>query len=127
MKKVFETKWMMQSLIALILVTVVACSTVPLTGRRQLSLVPESDMMALSFTEYDKFIKTNKLSADKNNAAMVKRVGERIARAVEAYMASAGLSKNLDGYKWEFNLVEDANVNAWCMSGGKVVVYTIYT
>ena len=55
---------------------------------------------------------------------MVKRVGERIARAVEAYMASAGLSKNLDGYKWEFNLVEDANVNAWCMSGGKVVVYT---
>src|SRR5665648_247284 len=73
MKKVFETKWTMQSLIALILVTVVACSTVPLTGRRQLSLVPESDMMALSFTEYDKFIKTNKLSTDKNNAAMVKR------------------------------------------------------
>ena len=126
MKKVFEFRWSVQSLLVLILLTFIACSTVPLTGRRQLSLVPESEMMALSFTEYDKFIKSNKLSADKNNAAMVKRVGERIARAVEGYMASAGLSKNLDGYKWEFNLVENPTVNAWCMSGGKVVVYTLY-
>ena len=55
---------------------------------------------------------------------MVRRVGDRISKAVEAYMASAGLSKNLEGYKWEFNLIEDATVNAWCMSGGKVVVYT---
>jgi len=124
MKKVFEFRWSVQSLLVLILLTFIACSTVPLTGRRQLSLVPESEMMALSFTEYDKFIKSNKLSADKNNAAMVKRVGERIARAVEGYMASAGLSKNLDGYKWEFNLVENPTVNAWCMSGGKVVVYS---
>lgn len=111
-------------MLVLVLLTIMACSTVPLTGRRQLSLVPESDMISLSLTEYDKFIKSNKLSADKNKSAMVKRVGDRIARAVEAYMASAGLSKNLDGYKWEFNLVEDAAVNAWCMSGGKVVVYT---
>ncbi len=108
----------------LLLVTVVACSTVPLTGRRQLSLVPESDMIALSLTEYGKFISTSKLSADKNKVTMVKRVGDRIARAVEAYMASKNLSSNLDGYKWEFNLVEDPSVNAWCMSGGKVVVYT---
>jgi len=111
-------------LIILILTTLIACSRVPLTGRRQLSLVPESDMMALSLTEYDKFIKSNKLSTDKNNVALVKRVGERIAHAVETYMASAGLSKNIAGYKWEFNLVEDPTVNAWCMSGGKVVVYT---
>lgn len=124
MRKIFTIRWSIQSLIVLVLLMAIACSTVPLTGRRQLSLVPESDMMALSFTEYDKFIKSNKLSADKDKATMVKRVGERIARAVEAYMSSAGLSKNLDGYKWEFNLVEDANVNAWCMSGGKVVVYT---
>jgi len=124
MKKIFLIRWSVQSLIVLVLLTVVACSTVPLTERRQLSLVPESDMTALSFTEYDKFIKSNKLSTDKDKAAMVKRVGERIARAVEAYMASAGLSNNLGGYKWEFNLIEDANVNAWCMSGGKVVVYT---
>lgn len=124
MKKIFLVRWSVQSLVVFVLLTAIACSTVPLTGRRQLSLVPESDMMALSFTEYDKFIKSNKLSTDKDKAAMVKRVGERIARAVEAYMSSAGLSKSLDGYKWEFNLVEDPNINAWCMSGGKVVVYT---
>jgi len=124
MKKVFKIRLSTETLLILILLTLIACSTVPLTGRRQLSLVPESDMMSLSFSEYDKFLKSNKLSTDKNSAAMVKRVGERIERAVETYMSSAGLSKNLDGYKWEFNLVDDATVNAWCMSGGKVVVYT---
>lgn len=122
MKIMPETK--IRFMLVLLILTAMACSTVPLTGRRQLSLVPESDMISLSLTEYDKFIKSNKLSTDKNKAAMVKRVGERIAKAVEAYMASAGLSKNLAGYKWEFNLVEDQTVNAWCMSGGKVVVYT---
>ena len=111
-------------LLVLILLTTLACSTVPLTGRRQLSLVPESEMISLSLTEYGKFINSNKLSTDKNKTALVKRVGGRISAAVEAYMASQGLSKNLDGYKWEFNLVEDPTVNAWCMSGGKVVVYT---
>ena len=109
-------------LLVLILLTTLACSTVPLTGRRQLSLVPESEMISLSLTEYGKFINSNKLSTDKNKTALVKRVGGRIFAAVEAYMASQGLSKNLDGYKWEFNLVEDPTVNAWCMSGGKVVV-----
>lgn len=124
MRKWFITRMPSSMLIILIFTTLIACSRVPLTGRRQLSLVPESDMMALSLTEYDKFIKSNKLSTDKNNVALVKRVGERIAHAVETYMASAGLSKNIEGYKWEFNLVEDPTVNAWCMSGGKVVVYT---
>jgi predicted Zn-dependent protease len=124
MKKGFSTGNIIQSLLILIILTSIGCSTVPLTGRRQLSLVPESDVMALSLTEYDKFIKSNKLSTDKNKTALVKKVGERIAKAVEAYMASAGLSKNLEGYKWEFNLVEDPSVNAWCMPGGKVVVFT---
>jgi len=124
MKERIPTATIIQSLLILIILTSIGCSTVPLTGRRQLSLVPESDVMALSLIEYDKFIKSNKLSTDKNKSALVKKVGERIAKAVEAYMASAGLSKNLDGYKWEFNLVEDPSVNAWCMPGGKVVVYT---
>ena len=124
MKKRSASNLVRQSILILILFSVIGCSTVPLTGRRQLSLVPESDVIALSLTEYDKFIKSNKLSTDKNKIAMVKRVGERISKAVEAYMATSGLSQNLDGYKWEFNLVEDQTVNAWCMSGGKVVVYT---
>jgi predicted Zn-dependent protease len=110
--------------IVLIILTFVSCTTVPLTGRKQLSLIPESDMMALSLTEYGKFLKANKVSIDKAKTDMVKRVGTRISKAVEAYMAQQGLSANLKGYQWEFNLVESAEVNAWCMSGGKVVVYT---
>ena len=117
-------KWQGKSMIVLLLLFAIGCSTVPLTGRRQLSLVPESEVISLSLTEYDKFIKSNKLSTDKNKIAMVKRVGERISNAVETYMANAGLGQNLAGYKWEFNLVEDQTINAWCMSGGKVVVYT---
>jgi len=101
-----------------------ACTTVPLTGRKQLSLVPESEMMALSLTEYGKFLKANKISSDKAKTEMVRRVGSRISKAVESYMAQQGLSANLKGYQWEFNLVEDPTVNAWCMPGGKVVVYT---
>ncbi len=124
MKGYYFSKKFIQSILIILIITSISCSTVPLTGRKQLSLVPESDMIALSLTEYDKFIKSNKLSTDKNKSAMVKRVGERIARAVEAYMTKEGLTKNLEGYKWEFNLVEDPSVNAWCMSGGKVVVYT---
>jgi predicted Zn-dependent protease len=102
----------------------VSCTTVPLTGRKQLSLVPESEMMALSLTEYGKFLKANKVSTDKGKTEMVKRVGLRISKAVAAYMAQQGLSANLKGYQWEFNLVESKEVNAWCMSGGKVVVYS---
>jgi predicted Zn-dependent protease len=102
----------------------IACATVPLTGRKQISLVSESEMMALSFTQYDQFLKTNKVSTDKKNVELVRKVGQRIAKAVEEYMTQQGLSSYLDGYKWEFNLIEDKNVNAWCMSGGKVVVYT---
>jgi predicted Zn-dependent protease len=107
-----------------IIIFAVSCTTVPLTGRKQLSLVPESEMMALSLTEYGKFLKANKVSTDKAKTEMVKRVGLRISKAVEAYMAQQGLSANLNGYQWEFNLVESPEVNAWCMSGGKVVVYT---
>jgi predicted Zn-dependent protease len=101
-----------------------SCSTVPVTGRRQLSLIPGSTMLSMSFQEYGDFLKSNKLSADQQAAQMVKRVGNRIKSAVEQYMAERHLSDRLQGYKWEFNLVESKEVNAWCMPGGKVVVYT---
>jgi predicted Zn-dependent protease len=111
------------SVIFILLITI-ACSKVPLTGRRQLSLIPESEMISLSLTQYGQFLKENKVSTDQAKTAMVRRVGERIAKAVESYMAQAGLSENLKGYQWEFNLVESPEVNAWCMPGGKVVVYS---
>ena len=102
----------------------VGCSTVPITGRKQLDLVPDSTMLATSFQEYDKFLKEHKLSTNKEETQMVKRVGTRIEKAVEQYFKEKGLSDQLDGYAWEFNLVEDREANAWCMPGGKVVVYT---
>ncbi len=101
-----------------------ACSTVPITGRSHLNLIPGSSMLSMSSQQYGTFLQENKLSQNQQQAAMVKRVGGRIQNAVERYFASTGLQDSLKSYKWEFNLVEDAQVNAWCMPGGKVVVYT---
>ena len=102
-----------------------SCATVPLTGRRQLSLVPESEMISMSLTSYTDFLKTNTISSDKANTALVKEVGSNISAAVIKYFADNNLSGQLDGYQWEFNLVKnDTTVNAWCMPGGKVVVYS---
>jgi predicted Zn-dependent protease len=101
-----------------------SCSSVPITGRKQLSLVPESEMQSMSYQQYDQFLKENKLSHDQQATAMVRRVGHRIEGAVETYMSTHNMKDQLAGYKWEFNLVENKEVNAWCMPGGKVVVYT---
>jgi len=108
----------------LIALTILACSTVPITGRSQLSLVSSSEMQAMSYAEYGKFLQENKVSTDKQSTEMVKRVGVRIQKAVEQFMAEQKLTSRLNGYQWDFNLVENDQVNAWCMPGGKVVVYT---
>lgn len=101
------------------------CRVVPITGRKQLSLVPESEMIAMSFTSYKEFLKTNPVSTDRANTDLVKRVGSRIAASVTKYFADHNLSDELAGYQWEFNLVKnDTTQNAWCMPGGKVVVYS---
>ena len=102
----------------------ISCSSVPLTGRKQLSIIPASQMLTMSFQQYDEFIRSNKLSNDASNSEMVKRVGNNIKNAVERYMADNKISNRLNGYNWEFNLVESSEINAWCMPGGKVVVYT---
>jgi predicted Zn-dependent protease len=101
-----------------------SCSTVPITGRQQLDLVPAGEMMAMSYQQYDQFLKENKLSTDQKQTETVKRVGLNIQHAVEGYFAEHNLKSELDGFAWEFNLVESKEVNAWCMPGGKVVFYT---
>ena len=98
------------------------CSQVPLTGRKQLNLVPDSLMNTMSFQSYGEFLAENKLSDNLEQTQMVRRVGRRIQQAVEDYSAQKDIS--LKGYAWEFNLIEDEAVNAWAMPGGKVVVYT---
>jgi predicted Zn-dependent protease len=100
------------------------CSEVAITGRKQFNIVPSSTMNSMSFQSYSEFLSQNKLSTNAQQTQMVKRCGARIQKAVEDYCAQNGLEDQLDGYEWEFNLVEDPNVNAWCMPGGKVVIYT---
>lgn len=102
----------------------VACTSVPVTGRKQLSLVGNNTLMQMSFQQYNKFLRENKISTNQQQTAMVQRVGARIQKSVEKYMAEKGMSDHLEGFAWEFNLVEDDQLNAWCMPGGKVVVYT---
>ena len=113
-------------LISLSLITAItfSCSTVPVTGRKQLAFIPDSELMAMSFQQYNDFLKENPPSSDKKNTIMVKCVGNNIKTAVEKYMADNNLSYLLDDYEWEFTLVESNQVNAWCMPGGKVVVYS---
>jgi predicted Zn-dependent protease len=110
--------------IILLSLTVYYCSTVPITGRSQLSLISASEINALSFQQYDEFLKQNKLSTGAQNTNMVKRIGQNIKSAVETYFEMNNLSNELQGYAWEFNLIESPEVNAWCIPGGKVVVYT---
>ncbi|RXQ94009.1 M48 family peptidase [Ancylomarina salipaludis] len=115
----------MKKIALLCLVTVLAaCATVPITGRKQMNLFPEDQMIATSLIQYDSFLKENKLSNNKEQSEMVKRVGKRIAEAVEIFMKDNGMSDRISGFAWEFNLVEDDTPNAWCMPGGKVVFYT---
>lgn len=112
--------------IALVCLTFVACTRNPITGRRQLSLVSESELQLTATKQYQQFLSENKVvtSSSNKDAIMVKRVGERIAQAITDYYAKQGKSELLKDYKWEFNLVDSKEVNAWCMPGGKVVVYT---
>jgi predicted Zn-dependent protease len=111
-------------LLGSVLITLLSCQTVPITGRQQLAFIPSESILPMSFSEYRDFLSKHKVVENTEEARMVKRVGRRIELAVERYFSEHGLSSRLKGYAWEFNLVEDKNVNAWRMPGGKVVVYT---
>ena len=106
--------------------TIIACSKNAITGRSQFKLLPESELQSMATQQYQQFLSTNKVVAGSNNrdAEMVSRVGNRIRQAVETYYAGKGLSKELEGYSWEYHLVDNKEANAWCMPGGKIVVYT---
>jgi len=103
-----------------------SCTTNAVTGRKQLSFLPEGQLQQMALTEYKTFLSQSKVLPinTSNNAEMVRRVGSKISNAITKYYSGKGNSKILEGYKWEFNLVDNKEVNAWCMPGGKVVVYT---
>ena len=105
---------------------IAACGTtqtVPVTGRKHSLLVSDAQVLSLSKEEYSKYMKSAKLSSNAANTAMVQRVGRRLASAVEAYLRNNGAADEIKNFSWEFNLVADKNVNAFCMPGGKIVVY----
>ena len=111
------------SALALILV-VVACATNPYTGKSTMALVDNNSLMASSFTQYNEFLKENTVVTGTAEAALVNKVGNRIRLAAEKWAESMGQSSYLNGYQWEYNLVKSNEVNAWCMPGGKIVVYS---
>ena len=106
------------------LMLVVACRTVPVTGRKQLHLVPESTLTSMATDQYRTFLRENKVVTGTAEARMVQEVGQKIARATETYLRNNNYSERLKDLKWEFNLVQDDAANAWAMPGGKVVIYT---
>ena len=102
-----------------------ACATVPVTNRSQLALISNAEIIPLSFENYNQVLEEGTLSNDAQKTAMIRRVGGSIQKAVEDYMAQNGISDQLNGFEWEFNLLQDdSTVNAWCMPGGKVAFYT---
>ena len=111
------------AVISAVLVSCGTTNTVPITGRQQSLMVSDGDILSLSTQQYQEFMKTATLSTNATNTAMVKRVGQNLANAVTTYLKAAGLQNDLQYYNWQFNLVQDQQVNAWCMPGGLICVY----
>ena len=120
MKKI---RFMMMTMLTAMLISCGTTSTVPITGRKHTLLVSDEQVLSLSNQEYTKYMKTAKPSTDATNTAMVRRVGTRLANAVETYLKNNGMASECKNFNWEFNLVQDKNINAFCMPGGKIVVY----
>ena len=97
--------------------------TVPITGRKVRLWVSDEQVLSLSSQEYQSYLKTAKISTDATNTALVKKVGQNLANAVETFLKQNNRLDAIQNYSWEFNLVQDNSANAFCMPGGKIVVY----
>ena len=130
--KLFEKKrknLIMKNKVKLLLGTVlvgivIACATNPLTGRQSLSLVPNAQLFPQAFSQYNQVMKESKVVSNTAEANMVNNVGQRIKYAAEKFYNEIGQGNSLQGYEWEFRLIESDQINAWCMPGGKVAFYT---
>ncbi|MBN1361114.1 MAG: M48 family metallopeptidase [Sedimentisphaerales bacterium] len=116
-------RMMVMAVLGLVL-AVAGCSQVGITGRSQLTLLPESYINSMSLQQYSQFIGASDVKTGTANGEMVTRCGRRIVGAVDEFCRQHMERNPFAGYEWEFNLVEDPNVNAFAMPGGKVVVYT---
>ena len=107
-----------------LLVIVISCAKNPFTGKNTLALVPNSEILPSAFQQYNQFLSENKVITGTNDAKKVETVGTKIKVAAERWLNANGYATYLNGYAWEYKLVESKEVNAWCMPGGKIVFYT---
>lgn len=107
-----------------VILLIFSCAENPFTGKKTMALVPNSQLFPTAFAQYDQFLTENKVVKGTKDAEMITRVGQRIAVAAERWLNANGHQGYLKDYKWEYNLVNDKTVNAWCMPGGKIVFYT---
>ena len=119
--KSFVKKLLALSVAILVLTT---CVTNPLTGKNTMAFVSNNELFPTAFAQYEEFLNENTVVKDTPEAEMVANVGSKLAQAAQKWLASEGHPHYLDDYQWEYTLVEDDSVNAWCMPGGKIVVYT---
>jgi len=101
-----------------------SCSSVPITNRHQVQLLPNTEVNSMALQQYQDVLKTNKVIAGTPEAAMVQRVGQKISAAAISVMAQLKQSDRVAGYQWEYHLLDSKEVNAWCMPGGKIAVYS---
>lgn len=108
-----------------VLITLFSCSSVPLTNRRQVRLLPEYMMLDMSLTSYDEFLSQNPPLPDNNkDVQRVREVGKNISTAVNEFLKENDLEERIDDFSWQYNVIDDKTINAWCMPGGKIVFYT---
>ena len=118
-----NVRMILLSLVAVLLVSCGTTSTVPITGRQQTLMVSDGEVLSLSSQQYQEFMKTAKLSTNATNTAMVKRVGQNLANAVNNYLNTNGMAADVKNFNWTFNLIQNNEANAWCMPGGLICVY----
>ena len=110
--------------LSVVLLFLLSCSTVPITGRKRINVVSDAQILPASFAQYEGFLKEHKLSSNAKKSNEIQNVGINISKAVDKFMRANNMVSEANSYRWEFNLIEDQTVNAWCMPGGKVVFYT---
>ena len=111
-------------LIALTLSLIPSCTTVPISGRQQFTMIPQRNMVSIGEEQYESFLEEHEIIEDTKEAEMVKRVGQRLATAVTEYFTQAGMTEQAVNFDWEFNLIKEYTINAWCLPGGKIAVYS---
>lgn len=122
MKFAFKTLWAM-IIATMVMASCGTTSTVPITGRQHTLLVNDAQVLSLSKQQYNETLSQMKVSTDATGTALVKKVGQRLANAVDSYLRANGAAADLQYYEWEFNLVQNKSANAFCLPGGKIAVY----